>query len=93
MIVSATLTGVEGLAERIARALAPRLAEDAVAAAAVALTTAAAREGVTLEAQAGDGGVRLGTDDPEAVAREAGTLEQPADPWLQPALSGMRRRR
>lgn len=93
MIVSATLTGAEGLAERIARALTPRLAEDAVAAAAAALTAAAAREGVTLEAQAGDGGVRLGTDDPEAVAREAGTLEQPADPWLQPALSGMRRRR
>ena len=92
MIVSATLTGVEGLAERIARALTPRLAEDAVAAAAAALT-AAAREGATLEAQAGDGGVRLGTDDPEAVARETGTLEQPADPWLQPALSGMRRRR
>lgn len=92
MIISARVTGAEGLADRLQRALAPRLSAAAVTRAADAITLAAAREGVVLEVEAEGAGLRIGTGDPQAILRETGTLDQPAEPWLQPLLSGLRRR-
>lgn len=92
MIVSAQMEGADGLADRLFRTLAPRLTTQAVTSAADVIARAAAQEGVMVEVQATGDAVRIGTDDPQAVAREIGTLEAPATPWLQPLLSGLRRR-
>lgn len=92
MIVTSRTLGDTGLAERLARALAPRLSEAALDRAEAALRTEAARSGVVLERDGDGARRRLGSTDPGAVAREAGTLETPADPWLAPALATLRRR-
>ncbi|MEP9379730.1 hypothetical protein ABLE91_23670 [Aquabacter sp. CN5-332] len=92
MIVTTRITGIEGLAQRLDAALAPRLASDAVDAAASALAAEAARAGVSVD-RAGQGATRrVGSADPEAVARETGTLTLPPAPWLAPALAALRRR-
>ncbi|MEW6257118.1 MAG: hypothetical protein AB1592_14285 [Pseudomonadota bacterium] len=92
MIVTAKTEGEAGLAARLERALGPRLVEAALERAEAALTAEAARAGVVLEQEGAGTRRRLGTSDPAAVARETGTLATPADPWLIPALAGLRRR-
>lgn len=92
MIVTSRMEGDAGLGERLARALAPRLSEAALDRAEAALRAEAARSGVALEREGDGARRRLGSSDPEAVAREAGTLDTPADPWLAPALATLRRR-
>lgn len=92
MIVSLRVAGADGLARRLQAALAPRLASDAVDAAASALQAEAAREGASVEI-AGAGDVRrVGSADASAVMRETGSLEVPPAPWLRPALAALRRR-
>lgn len=92
MIVTTRITGIEGLARRLDAALAPRLAADAVDTAAAALGAEAGREGVAVHME-GQGPIRrVGSAEPEAVARETGTLSLPPAPWLAPALAALRRR-
>lgn len=90
--MSNPVSGLDGLASRLAAQFAPRLAEQAVDGAARDLAARLA-PGLGLPADIrAQGQARLvGTDDPAAVARETGTLARPAEPWLAPVLAELRR--
>ncbi|MEW6121362.1 MAG: hypothetical protein AB1698_02020 [Pseudomonadota bacterium] len=92
MIVTSHAEGDAGLAERLARVLAPRLTQAALNRAEATLAAEAARAGIVLEREADGDRRRLGSTDPAAVARETGGLSAEADPWLAPGLALLRRR-
>lgn len=84
--------GEAGLAERLARVLAPRLMQAALDRAEATLAAEAARAGIVLEREADGARRRLGSTNPAAVARETGGLSAEAEPWLAPGLALLRRR-
>lgn len=90
--MSNPVSGLDGLASRLAAQFAPRLAEQAVDGAARDLAARLAPGlGLPADIRALGQARLVGTDDPAAVARETGTLARPAEPWLAPVLAELRR--
>lgn len=91
MIISARLSGLDGLAARLAQRLpAARVAAALDAAAATLAHAAAANLGHAPTIQATADARMVGSTAPAAVARETGTLTTPPDPWLAPAVAALK---
>ncbi len=91
MILSARITGLEGLAARLQRRVPTAPVGAALDATAARLARVAATKlgrAPTIEATAH--ARRVGSIDPAAVARETGTLATPPDPWLLPAVAALK---